>query len=146
MAKPLHSLLKTFHENYGVFFKPADKIEAQKLSVILVKNGFSKIPSDYIEFLGETDGLSSNGFELYGLSEHERDNGAFYHTGITSDQDDRKENPLLKNKLIIGNAPELLIAYNGAEQKYELLNRCDYMVLLKLPRLLDVLYYFAPEK
>lgn len=144
--KPLHKILKNMHDKYAVLFPETTAVKVQSTSVRLVKNGFPKIPADYREFLTTTDGLSFNGLELFSIEPHERDKGAFKHTAIETDAELRAGNPLLKDKLVIGQAPEILIAFNNIEQKYELLNRGDYEVLLKLPRFFDVLYYFAPEK
>lgn len=55
------------------------------------------------------------------------------------------QNPLLKGKLVIGNAPEILIVYNAQNKQYELVCRYTYAILLQLPRFFDVLYYFCPD-
>ena len=143
--KLIHKILKQMHENFAVFFPPSDAITIQKLSVALVKNGFSKIPADSVSFLQETDGMAYNGLELYGIQLHERDNGSFYHTSLITASENQIQNPLLKGKLIIGNAPEILIVYNAQNKQYELVCRYTYATLLQLPRFFDVLYYFCPE-
>ena len=143
--KLIHQVLKQMHENYAVFFPPCEALTIQKLSVALVKNGFSKIPTDYLSFLQETDGLSYNGVELYGVQSHERGNGAYSHTSLVTEAEQHIQNPLLKGKLIIGNAPETLLLYNGQTKQYELICRYTYATLLQLPRFFDVLYYFSPE-
>lgn len=143
--KLIHQVLKQMHENFAVFFPPSDAITIQKLSVALVKNGFAKIPADYVSFLQETDGLAYNGLELYGVQSHERDNGSFHHTSLVAAAEKQIQNPLLKGKLVIGNAPEILIVYNAQNKQYELVCRYTYAILLQLPRFFDVLYYFCPD-
>ena len=144
--KPIHQTLKKMNENFAVFFQPVDPVKAQQASVSLVKMGLPKIPKDYLDFLAETDGIAFNGLELYGIADHERNKGAFFHFSLIKSYETRLDHKILKDKLVIGSAPEVLIAYNAVEKKYELINRVDYRTLLKLPRFFDVLYYFAPEK
>ncbi len=144
--KLIHKILKKMHDNYAVFFQGADALAIQKLSVGLIKAGFAKIPPEYAAFLQETDGLFYNGLELYGVTPHERNRGAFFHTSLQAAANANQHNPVLKGRLIIGNAPEMTIIFNPQTAQYELLNRYTYETLLQLPRFFDLLYYFCPDK
>ena len=139
----LTQLLKRMYHDYAVMFPGVDAIKAQQSSVVLRKAGVSQIPNDYVAFLTLTDGLSWNGLELYSLNEHERDNGAFKHTGIMQNYDMHIQNPLLKKKLVIGQAPEELIVYYAPQNEYQILDRYSYRVIVKLPRFFDVLYFYT---
>ncbi|MBR5130368.1 MAG: hypothetical protein IKV03_04005 [Alphaproteobacteria bacterium] len=141
--KLLKQLLKRMYHDYAVMFSGIDAKQAQQASVLLRKSGVPQIPTDYIVFLTLTDGLSWNGLELYSLSEHERDNGSFKYVGLLQSFDEQSQNPLLKNKLILGQAPEELIAYYPVQNEYQILDRYTYQVILKLPRFFDVLYFYT---
>ena len=141
--KLLKQLLKRMYHDYAVMFPGLDVKRIQQASLLLRKAGSPQIPSDYVAFLTLTDGLSWNGLELYSLSEHERDNGAFKHIGLLQSYDEQSQNPLLKKKLIIGQAPEELIAYYPIQNEYQILDRYTYQVILRLPRFFDVLYFYT---
>lgn len=141
--KLLKQLLKRMYHDYAVMFPGVDMIKIQQASVVLRKADLPQIPLDYATFLTMTDGLSWCGLELYSLNEHERDNGAFKHIGLLQSYEEQAQNPLLKKKLIIGQAPEELIVYYGAQNEYQILDRYSYRVILKLPRFFDVLYFYT---
>lgn len=131
------------YHDYAVMFPGVDMIKIQQASVVLRKADLPQIPLDYATFLTMTDGLSWCGLELYSLNEHDRDNGAFKHIGLLQSYEEQAQNPLLKKKLIIGQAPEELIVYYGAQNEYQILDRYSYRVILKLPRFFDVLYFYT---
>lgn len=139
----LKQLLKKMYHDYAVMFQGVDIKEVQKTSVSLVKAGVPQIPVDYAEFLSLTDGAAWNGLDLFSLSEHDRNEGAFKHTGIVQHYQTQLENPLLKKKLVLGTSPEELIVYYAPQSEYQILDRHNYKVIIKLPRFLDVLYFYA---
>jgi len=141
--KLLKQLLKRMYHDYAVMFPGVDMIKIQQASVVLRKADLPQIPLDYATFLTMTDGLSWCGLELYSLNEHERDNGAFKHIGLLQSYEEQAQNPLLKKKLVIGQAPEELIVYYGGQNEYQILDRYTYRVILKLPRFFDVLYFYT---
>ncbi len=143
--KLLHQVLKKMYEDYAVIFPPADPKDVQKASVTLIKNGLPAIPSDYLELLTATNGFFWNGLELFSLTDQERENGAYTHTGILSSYLLQLSNPLLKKKLVIGSFPEELIVYDASKKEYQILDRSTYSVLLKLPRFFDVLYFYGRD-
>ena len=141
--KLLKQLLKRMYHDYAVMFPGVDMIKIQQASVVLRKADLPQIPLDYATFLTMTDGLSWCGLELYSLTEHERDNVAFKHIGLLQSYEEQAQNPLLKKKLVIGQAPEELIVYYGGQNEYQILDRYTYRVILKLPRFFDVLYFYT---
>ena len=143
--KLMKQLLKRMYHDYAVMVHGLELISIQRANVSLVKAGVPQIPSDYAAFLNLTDGLYWNGLELYALNERERENGAFKHTGIIQNHETYVSNPLLKKKLIIGEAPEEFIAYYAPQNEYQILDRHTYKVILKLPRFFDVLYFYAGD-
>lgn len=141
--KLLKQLLKRMYHDYAVMFAGCSANAILQANAYLTKAGVPAIPVDYAAFLELTDGLSWNGMECYGLNEHERANGAFKHTGILQSYEVQADNPLLKNKLVIGQATEELIVYYAPQNEYQILDRYTYRVIVKLPRFFDVLYFYA---
>ena len=141
--KLMKQLLNRMYHDYAIMVHGLDLKEIHQANVSLVKAKVPSIPSDYAVFLTLTDGLYWNGLELYALNEREREKGAFKHTGIVQNYETYLSNPLLKKKLIIGEAPEEFIAYYAPQNEYQILDRYTYKVILKLPRFFDVLYFYA---
>lgn len=139
----MKQLLKKMYHDYAVFFPGIDAKEAQKASVILMKAGAPKIPSDYVEFLTMSNGMSWNGLTLFSLNEIDRADGAFRQPGIMQTYKEYLDNPLLNKKLVIGFAPEELIVFYPAQNEYQLVDKCSYNVIVKLPRFFDVLYFYG---
>lgn len=143
--KLLHQVLKKMYQDYAVVFPAVDPKDVQRASVALVKAGVPQIPTDYIEFLSSTNGLFWNGLELFSLFEHEREKGAFTHTGIMESYATYAQNPLLKKKLVVGVAPEELIVYYPEAKEYQIVDRHTQSILVKLPRFFDVLCFYARD-
>ncbi len=143
--KLMKQLLKRMYHDYAVMIHGVDLKEIQRANVSLVKSKVPQIPSDYATFLTLTDGLYWNGLELYALNEREREKGAFKHTGIVQNHETYLSNSLLKKKLIVGEAPEELIAYYAPQNEYQIIDRYTHKVILKLPRFFDVLYFYAGD-
>lgn len=139
----LKQLLKKMYHDYAVMFPGEDIKEIQKASVVLVKAGIPQIPTDYAEFLTLTNGAAWNGLDLFSLSEQDREEGAFKHTGILQHYQTQLENPVLKKKLVLGTAPEELIVFYAPQNEYQILDKHSYNVIVKLPRFIDVLYFYA---
>ena len=54
-----------------------------------------------------------------------------------------RQNPILKNKIMLAQAPEEFVVYDFQKKEYQLVDRYSYTVFLKLPNLLDVFYYYT---
>lgn len=139
----LHQVLKKIYQDYAVFFPPAKLSEIQKVNFELSQTGLSSLPQDYIDFLMMTNGLFHNGLEMFSTTEHERDKGAFFHRSIMQMQKLFSQNPILKNKIMLAQAPEEFVVYDFQKKEYQLVDRYSYTVFLKLPNLLDVFYYYT---
>ena len=139
----LHQVLKKIYQDYAVFFPPAKLNEIQKVNFELSQTGLASLPQDYIDFLMMTNGLFHNGLEMFSTTEHERDKGAFFHRSIMQMQKLFSQNPILKNKIMLAQAPEEFVVYDFQKKEYQLVDRYSYTVFLKLPNLLDVFYYYT---
>ena len=90
-----------------------------------------------------TNGLFHNGLELFATMEHERDKGAFFHRSILQMQKLYSQNPHIKNKLMLAQAPEEFLLYDHQRKEYQIMDRYTYTVFIKFPNLLDVIYYYT---
>ena len=139
----LVQVLKKIYQDYAIIYPPAEKEEIQLVIGTLIHENAGFLPSDYREFLCLTDGLFWNGIEFFSTREHERDNGAFTHRAILAMQATFYANQNLKGKIILGLAPEEIIAYDSKRREYQLIDRYSYTIFVKFPSLADVLYFYA---
>lgn len=141
----LHQVLKKIYHDYAIFFPPATNLEIQKINITLSQTGLAALPQDYVDFLMLTNGLFYNGLELFSTIEHEREKGAFFHRSILQMQKLYSQNPLVKNKIMLAQAPEEFVLYDFQKKEYQLMDRYSYTVFLKFPNLLDVIYYYTKQ-
>lgn len=139
----LTQVLKKIYQDYAIIYPPAEQIEVHTIASMLLQNNQGCLPSDYRDFLMMTDGLFWNGIEFFSTREHERDNGSFYHRGLLPIQLKYSNNALLKNKIILGIAPEEIIAYDSFRKEYQIIDKYSYTVFVKFPHFADVLYFYV---
>ena len=139
----LIQVLKKIYQDYAIIYPPAEKMEVHMVTSTLLQNNQGYLPSDYRDFLMMTDGLFWNGIEFFSTREHERDNGSFVHRAILSMQIKSSNNALLKNKIVLGIAPEEIIAYDSFRKEYQLIDKYSYTVFVKFPHFADVLYFYV---
>lgn len=139
----INTILNTLYQNYAQFFSPAQMMDIQRTSISLVKKGWIQIPSDYIQFLHITDGLSWNGLELFSIHEHERRDSVFGQPTLLGYQTDYSLKQLFAKALIVGRFCEELILYRSDLKEYHIVGRYTFDVIIKLPRLTDVLHFYA---
>jgi hypothetical protein len=139
----INTILNTLYQNYAQFFPPVQMMDIQRTSIALVKKGWIQIPSDYIQFLHITDGLSWNGLELFAIHEHERRDSVFGQPTLLAYQTEYSLKQLFPKSLIVGRATEALILYRLDLKEYHILDRYTFDVIIKLPRLTDVLHFYA---
>ena len=139
----IQTIVNTLYQNYAQVFAPAEMMDIQRTSIALVKKGWVQIPSDYIQFLRLTDGLSWNGLELFSIKEHERRDCVFGQPTLLNYQTENSLKTLFPKALIIGRATEELIIYRTDLKEYHILDRYTYDPIIKLPRLTDVLHFYG---
>ena len=142
MAGTMNTLLNNMYQNYASLFPPVTLTDIQRVSIQLVKQGLVQIPSDYIQFLEITDGLSWNGLELFSIYEHDRKDSVFPSVQLLSYQGSQHLKSLFPKSLILGVAMEYFVLYDSLKKEYLLVNRYTYEPVIKLPRLADVLYFY----
>ena len=139
----IQTIVNTLYQNYAQVFAPAEMMDIQRTSIMLVKKGWIQIPVDYIQFLHLTDGLSWNGVELFAIHKHERRDSVFAQPTLMAYQEENSLKTLLPKALIVGRAVEELIVYRGDLKEYHILDRYTYEPVVKLPRLTDVLHFYG---
>lgn len=139
----IQTIVNALYQNYAQVFAPAQMMDIQRTSISLVKKGWIQIPTDYIQFLSLTDGLSWNGVELFAIREHERRDSVFAQPTLLGYQEENSLKTLFPKALVIGRATEELIIYRGDLKEYHVLDRYTYEPVVKLPRLTDVLHFYG---
>ncbi len=139
-------ILNQLYQNYAQVFAPQSVMTIQRLSIALVKKGSIQIPADYVQFLTMSDGLSWNGLELFSIEAHERKDTVFPQPTLLNAQEELSVKKLFPKTLVVGTAPEELIVYFNETHAYHILNRDTWDVVVKLPRLADVLYFYGAPK
>lgn len=141
--RTLVQVLKKVYQDYAILYPPAENIEISNVYTALLQGGYGRLPGDYATFLMMTDGLFWNGLELFSTQEHERNNGAHFHRAIVQMQASFSSNPMLTKKIILGIAPEELIAYDTTRKEYQIIDRHSYTVFVKFPNFADILYFYV---
>lgn len=139
----LTQVLRKIYKDYAIIYPPAERAEVHSLTAMLFQSGNGYLPTDYREFLMLTDGLYWNGIEFFSTREHERDKGAFFHRALLPMQAVFSKNNLMKNKIVLGIAPEELIVFDSGRKEYQLVDRYSYTVFVKFPAFVDVLYFYV---
>ena len=142
MSGTINTILNNMYQSYAMVFPAASLMEIQRTSIALVKQGFVQIPTDYIQFLGITDGLTWNGLEFFSIHEHERKDCVFPGLQLLAYQSTQKINSLFPKSLILGFAPEQFILYEAPKKEYVIIDRYTYEPVARLPRFADVLYFY----
>ena len=142
MAGAINTVLNNMYQNYAMVFSPASIMDIQRTSIAMVKQGFVQIPSDYIQFLGITDGLVWNGLELFSIHEYERKDCVFPNIKLMPYQLSQNLKNLYPKSLILGFAPEHFILYESLKKEYVIIDRYTFAPVVELPRLVDVLYFY----
>lgn len=138
-----NQILKLLYENYAVVFPPMDAKQVLQASVVLAKAGVPPIPTDYVSFLGATNGLSWNGIVLYALHRIEREKGLYYHPGIMETYSRTTHNPLMRKKLCLGYAPESLLIYDAADKTFQARDRYTFEPIFSAPHFVDLLIWLT---
>ena len=142
MAGAINTILNSMYQHYAMVFPPTPIMEIQRASISLVKQGLIQIPTDYVQFLSITDGLSWTGLELFSIYEHERKDCVFPGIQLLSYQKQIDLKGLFPKSLVLGFAPEQLILYTALQKEYIIINRYTFSPIIKLPRFADVLYFY----
>lgn len=139
----LTQVLRRIYKDYAVIYPPAERAEVHSVTALLFQAGHGYLPADYRDFLMLTDGLYWNGIEFFSTREHERDKGAFFHRALLPMQATFAANPLMKNKIVLGMAPEELIVYDSTRKEYQMIDRYSYTIFVKFPAFADILYFYV---
>ena len=142
MAGSLNTVLNNMYQTYAQVFPSVPIMDIQRTSISLVKQGLIQIPNDYVQFLTMTDGLNWNGIEFFSIHEHERKDCVFPSLQLLSYQATQNLKSLFPKSLILGFAPEHFILYESPKKEYTIINRYTYAPVVKLPRFVDVLYFY----
>ena len=101
-----------------ITFTPCSENEIAKASSLLAASGFCALPEEYKEFLRQTDGLSYNGVEFFGIQNHNRILKKYTFPDIAASTFHYKGYAFFKRKLVLGRISEALICYDNISDDY----------------------------
>jgi len=139
----LRHLLDLMTQNYAMTFRPLNLAEIKRLSITLKKNKLGVIPSDYAFFLCWTDGLVWHDLELFSVYEYDRPDTVYPQPTLLAVQKKKILEDAFPQKLVLGRGSEVLICYDAQTKLYEVLDRFTYQSVIKFPRFIDLLYFYA---
>ena len=128
-------------------FVAFDSVQSAKVDFAgaMLKNaGGVNIPSDYAEFLKNTNGMIATPFEFYGTEVQKRNNIPPYNFPNIVDVNMvflKDKNPLMVNRIVVGMVYFDLIIFDGKDKKYKLLHRTNFAVVSEFKNFDDVLGY-----
>ncbi len=106
-----------------ITFTPCSENEIAKASSLLAASGFCALPEEYKEFLRQTDGLSYNGVEFFGIQNHNRILKKYTFPDIAASTFHYKGYAFFKRKLVLGRISEALICYDNISDDYTIVDR-----------------------
>lgn len=92
---------------------PASEIDIEKCNKKLGKIGVPQLPSDYVEFLKNCNGMEFNGMQIFGTENNE----IVHHTAQNQIYYEHFDE--IKELLFFGRIDDDLYTYNAKTQKYE---------------------------
>lgn len=136
----LLTLIKKFPE--CITFTPCPESEITKVSTLLAASGFCALPQEYKEFLRQTDGLSYNGVEFFGIQNHNRTLKKYTFPDIAASTFHYKGYAFFRHKLVLGRISEALICYDQNSDDYTIVDRVSLRPLNGGKTLTDLLKVF----
>lgn len=139
----MQRIVDRLKKDIAVTFSPADDRSLKFAITMLSSHGFISIPEEYINFLKITNGLIWNGLELYGTKGYDRENKNYSLPGIIDINLDFMGIDGLSGKLILGRASEELLVYSGKDNRYQCVDRTDFLVTQVAPSFSELIYTFV---
>ena len=139
----MQRIVYTLKKDIAVTFEPADERAIKFAGAMLTSHGVIPIPEEYIDFLKITDGLVWNGMELYGTKAYDRESKGYSLPGIIDANMDFMGIDALAGKMILGRASEELLVYSGKDNRYQCVDRTDFMVTQVAPSFSELIYTFV---
>ncbi|MBE6450043.1 MAG: SMI1/KNR4 family protein [Alphaproteobacteria bacterium] len=143
--KMLTSLLDKLYKAQARMFKPVSEKDLRALRMSMAKEKMPALPSDYLQFLGLTDGLMYNGLRFFGAIEHDRGLLAYTYPDLLSINRDFRQLNRRQDILILGEKDEDWLVYSPKMKTYQLMDKMDLIGDLNLPRFFDLIYFFSQE-
>ncbi len=135
----LLNLFKILKKENALFFPPATDEDRTSLMSFFAGAHITKIPQDYIEFLGKTNGLSWNGIELFGTKAFDRPLKSYTFPSLMEVYQNYAACPWRQKYLPLGHAFEMMIVFHYETQTYQTLDRFDISPHIGFSKFTDLL-------
>ena len=100
-------------------------------NAMLKNNNLSEIPSEYQEFLKETNGLLLPPYEFYGTEVIDRKEYNYKYPNLIDINIPlvKNKNPLIENRIIIGSVFFDVIIFDAIDKKFKIINRVNFEII-----------------
>lgn len=126
----------------SVAFAPATEANIIKIEAELTCRNFASIPEEYKTFLKLTDGISFNGIEFYGTTQHYRQEKDYTFPDLISVNKEYLNYDFFINKIIIGGISESLLLYDQTNKTYTITDRTNLRPHMEVNTFTDLLKIF----
>ena len=127
----------------SVRFDVANISQIDFTNAMLKNNELSALPTEYQEFLMESDGLILPPYEFYGTKIIERMEYNYKFPSIIEVNMPlvKNKNPLIKNRVIIGSMFFDVIIFDETDKKFKILSRINFETVKTFEKFKQLLEY-----
>ncbi len=124
-------------------FDGATKAKIDFANAMLKNNNLANISNEYQEFLMETDGMILPPYEFYGTEVINRPEYNYKFPNLIEANIDlvKDKNPLIENRVIIGNVFFDIIIFDEIDKKFKILNRVNFEIIETFENFKQLLEY-----
>lgn len=137
-VKKLKSLVKN-----SVVFDGAKPAKLDFTNAMLTNSKNATLPPEYIEFLKITNGMIIPPYEFYGSEVIDRKDYNYKYPSIMEINKTfvQNKNPLIENRIVIGNVFFDTIIYDKFDNNYKIVNRINFEIIKSFSSFSNLLDY-----
>ena len=112
-------------------FAPTNDAKIDFVDAMLKNGEFATLPEDYKEFLKITNGIIAQPYEFYGTENINRIENNYKFPNVVEVNNLFKEttNPLMKNRVVLGEKFFDIFVYDNYDNLYKILNRLNLSII-----------------
>lgn len=108
-----------------VVFPPASAEETAAAQSFFRRHNLGCLPEDYLAFLKQSDGLSYNGIELFGILPHPRPEKGYTFPALQRVNSTFLKYDFFAQKIVFGRLSEAILFYNQKTGAYAIADRIN---------------------
>ena len=127
----------------SVRFDGTNSAKIDFTNAMLKNNNLASIPSEYQEFLKETNGLILTPYEFYGTEAVSRNEYNYKFPNIIDINITlvKNKNPLIEKRVIIGSVFFDIIIFDDTDKKFKIVNRVNFEIIEVFENFTQLLEY-----